>query len=155
MALLGATQGRDLEWLSPRGPHSQRWWETPEWVGRRRRKVKGGGRGGLTCQKGCRRGPGTGLEAGPSGEPGQQGVFTFCGLPLPPGIGGPQGTRCFSPELISGLHPRGLCRFPRRHAHLENPPTPRAAIRFAILLLRPAPQGPVPPRKSSPQSCLG
>lgn len=129
----------------------------PEMVGEARvggqKEVEGErqGEGRLTCQKGRRRGLGTGLAAGPRWEPGQQGVFTFCGLPLRPGIGGPRGTRCFSPELISGLHPRGLCRFPRRHAHLENPPTPKSPIRFAILPLRPAPPGvpqvqpPVPP----------
>ena len=114
------------------------------------RKAAGGG---LTCRKGHRRGPGPGLAAGLRGEPGQRGVFTFCGLPLRPGTGGPRGTRCFSPELISGLRPRGLCPFPRRHAHLEKPPTPRATSRFAVAPLRPPQvQPPVPPGLTP--SCL-
>ena len=90
----------------------------PEMVGEARvggqKEVEGERRGGerLTCQKGRRRGSGTGLAVGPRWEPGQQGVFTFCGLPLRPGIGGPRGTRCFSPELILGFIPGDSAGFP-------------------------------------------
>ncbi|CAN0432601.1 unnamed protein product [Rangifer tarandus platyrhynchus] len=56
---------------------------------------------------------------------------------------------CSLPEN-EGKAARGLCRFPRRHAHLENPPTPRATSRFAIVPLRPPRQEPDPPQVQPP-----